>query len=47
MELRSDPRVAIERAEAVPISSPSGHLFPNRLEPQTEQKAFTRPPSGR
>jgi hypothetical protein len=30
----------------IATSSPSGHSAPNRLEPQTEQKAFTRPPSG-
>jgi hypothetical protein len=35
----SDPR-------RIATSSPSGHSPPNRLEPQTEQKAFTRPPSG-
>ena len=35
----SDPR-------RIATSSPSGHSAPNRLEPQTEQKAFTRPPSG-
>ena len=36
----------VERAEADPNFSPSGQSAPNRLEPQTEQKAFTRPSSG-
>src|SRR5262249_28073978 len=36
----SDPR-------RIAISSPAGHSPPTRLEPQTEQKAFTRPSSGR
>src|ERR671915_1703275 len=31
----------------IEISSPSGHHAPKRLEPHTEQNAFTAPPSGR
>ena len=46
VELRADAGLAIERPQADRDFFPSGHSAPNRLEPQIEQKAFTRPLSG-
>ena len=41
MKLRPDSGSASSEPRRIATSSPSGHSAPKRLEPQTEQKAFT------